>query len=89
VECRALPSRLCDQAQKAQKCEYFAPVSESNIPQTESEFLSENELELELFLNELRDNEFEGMMHETLHELEANFENYANQHGLIVDWVHF
>jgi hypothetical protein len=51
--------------------------------------LSENELELELFLNELRDNEFEGMMHETLHELEANFENYANQHGLIVDWVHF
>jgi hypothetical protein len=44
--------------------------------------LSENEPELELFLNKLRDNEFEAMMQETLQESEANFENYANQHGL-------
>jgi hypothetical protein len=62
--------------------EYFVASSESNLPHAESELLSENEPELELFLNKLRDNEFEAMLQETLQESEANFENYANQHGL-------
>jgi hypothetical protein len=44
--------------------------------------LGENELELELFLDELRDNKFESMMYETHQKLEVNFENYANQHGI-------
>ena len=63
--------------------EFFSPSSESNVPASESEELSENETELELFLHEMRDSEFETMTHEMLQELEANFEGYAHQHGLV------
>jgi hypothetical protein len=61
--------------------EFVSPTSELSVS-TESERLGENELELELFLHELRDNEFETIAHEMLQELEANFEGYAHQHGL-------
>ena len=50
---------------------------------SESEELSENETELELFLHEMRDSEFETMTHEMLQELEANFEGSAHLHGLV------
>lgn len=63
--------------------EYFTPSTESNAPSSVYEQqIGENELELELFLNELRDNEFETMTYELLQELEGNFEAYAHQHGL-------
>jgi hypothetical protein len=63
--------------------EYFVPTSEGNVPSLESEQqIGENELELELFLNELRDNEFETMTYEMLQELEGNFEAFSLQHGL-------
>ena len=63
--------------------ELISPSPEQSIHATmESEQINENELELELFLHELRDNEFETMTHEMLQELEANFEGYAHQHGL-------
>jgi hypothetical protein len=68
--------------------EYFTPPSslgESSIPYGESETFAEAERqqELEFFLNEVRDNDFETMMYEMLQELESNFEqNYGPQHGL-------
>ena len=67
--------------------EYFTPSSlgESSIPYGESETFAEAERqqELEFFLNEVRDNDFETMMYEMLQELESNFEqNYGPQHGL-------
>src|SRR5215213_8599332 len=62
--------------------EYFIPSSQGYSQGAESEQISEHDLELELFLNEMRDNDFESIMHETLQELEGNFENYAHQQGM-------
>lgn len=59
--------------------EFSSPMSESMF--AEAEQPNEKELELELFLNEIRDNEFETVTHEMLQELEANFEGYALHHG--------
>src|SRR5215831_10021089 len=68
--------------------EYIAPTTEAELEteleqEGEGDQLSETELETELFLNELRDSDFESMTAEMLQEVEANFEAYANQQGLV------
>ena len=66
--------------------EYFAPTTEAELEmelEREGEQLSETELETELFLNEMRDSDFESTTAEMLQEVEANFEAYANQQGLV------
>ena|SRR5215831_18321062 len=50
--------------------EYFAPTTEAELEQEgEGQQLSETELETELFLNELRDRDFESMTAEMLQEV--------------------
>ena len=58
----------------------FMPMSQT--AESEGYHLNSRQEELELFLHELRDNQFETITYEMLQELESNFESFAQQHGI-------
>ena len=65
--------------------ETMLPEQESMINQTEqfeNEQLEESETEYQLFANELRDSDFEGMAFEFVQQLGSNFQGYTQQIGI-------
>src|SRR4029078_6713895 len=65
--------------------ETMLPEQESMINQTEqfeNEQLEESETEYQLFANELRDSDFEGMAFEFVQKLGSNFQGYTQKIGI-------